>query len=146
MTVTTEQGGEEGDMPMGPLTATATPEVPSVEVRVKATRRRFTKAYKKRIVKKAKALEGTKGAVGELLRGEGLYTSHLSAWRRELAAAAAGARRNRPGRPAKHDSRRLLRENARLKKRLALAEGIIEVQRKLCRLFGLPIADGEPQK
>ncbi len=133
-------------MPMGPDSTRANPEVPSVEVRVKPTRRRFTKAYKEKIVRQADALKGTKGAVGAMLRREGLYTSHLSVWRRELAEAESGTKRRRPGRPQRHDSRRLVRENARLKKRLELAEGIIEVQRKLSRLLGIPIADEEPKK
>ena len=51
------------------------------EVSAKATRRRFTAAYKLSIVEKADACE-TPGETGELLRREGLYSSHLSSWRK----------------------------------------------------------------
>ncbi len=54
---------------------------PDPEVAAKATRRRFTAAYKFSIVEKADACE-TPGEIGELLRREGLYSSHLSSWRK----------------------------------------------------------------
>ena len=54
---------------------------PDSEVSAKATRRRFTAAYKLLIVEKADACE-TPGEIGELLRREGLYSSHLSSWRK----------------------------------------------------------------
>lgn len=55
--------------------------VPDPEVTPKARRRRFSAAYKLRILKEADACTG-KGEVGALLRREGLYSSHLSTWRR----------------------------------------------------------------
>ena len=59
---------------------------PDPEVSAKATRRRFTAGYKLSFVEKADACESP-GEIGELLRREGLYGSHLSAWRK---AARAG--------------------------------------------------------
>jgi transposase len=53
---------------------------PEVEVVAKAQRRRFTAEYKRKIVREA---DGCKmpGAIGALLRREGLYSSHLTTWR-----------------------------------------------------------------
>lgn len=133
-------------MPMKADPAPETPEKPSVEVPPKAARRTFSTAYKKKILAKAAALKDSPGKVGAMLREEGLYTSHLSAWRRELKAGRLQGAGVKQGRRPVHDARRLLRQNQRLQERLRIAEGVIEVQRKLCRLFGLPTADEEPQK
>ena len=133
-------------MPMRSDAAPDSPVVPSVEVPPKAIRRTFTTGYKKRILEKAASLKESPGKIGALLREEGLYTSHLTAWRKELKKGRLEGRGVKHGRPVLRDSRRLVRENERLKKRLQVAEGIIEVQRKLCGLFGLPTADEEPSK
>jgi hypothetical protein len=53
---------------------------PAIEVVAKATRRRFTVEYKRKIAREADACE-TPGAIGALLRREGLYSSHLTTWR-----------------------------------------------------------------
>ena len=53
---------------------------PAIEVVAKATRRRFTVEYKRKIVREADGCK-TPGAVGALLRREGLYSSHLTTWR-----------------------------------------------------------------
>jgi transposase-like protein len=134
---------------MMPMKADPTPEsleIATAEVPPKATRRKFTVAYKRKILEKASSLKESPGEIGALLRREGLYTSHLSAWRRELKAGRLEGRGARQGRPVTHDSRRLLRENRRLQQRLRVLETVVEVQRKLCGLFGLPTADEEPQK
>lgn len=81
-----------------------------------------------------------------MLRREGLYTSHLSAWRRqrergELEGLAA-KKRGRKGRPDKElieENQRLTREVARLEKRLEQAETIIDVQKKVSTLLGIPL-------
>lgn len=52
------------------------------QVTAKVKRRRFTAEYKLRILREADARAAT-GGIGEMLRREGLYTSHLSSWRRE---------------------------------------------------------------
>lgn len=53
---------------------------PEIEVVAKATRRRFTLEYKRKVVREADGCN-TSGAVGALLRREGLYSSHLATWR-----------------------------------------------------------------
>ena len=62
----------------------------AIEVTAKATRRRFTTDYKRKIVREADGCK-TPGAVGALLRREGLYSSHLTTWRaaRERGAGLA---------------------------------------------------------
>ena len=64
-------------------------EVPAskgVEVVAVARRRQFSTSYKRRIVREAAACDAP-GAIGALLRREGLYSSHLATGRRELETA-----------------------------------------------------------
>src|SRR5207247_8771626 len=85
------------------------PGGPEIEVTAKATRRRFTAEYKRKIVREADACK-TPGAVGALLRREGLYSSHLTTWRtaRERGELAGAPRNGRPvrGAPDPRDQRR----------------------------------------
>ena len=70
---------------------------PAIEVVAKATRRRFTVEYKRKIVREADACK-TPGAIGMLLRREGLYSSHLTTWRaaRERGELAGAAKKRGP--------------------------------------------------
>lgn len=131
----------------------ATVEAPSKktdsEVAAVARRRKFTAGYMQRIVREADACTAP-GAIGELLRREGLYSSHLSKWRLAVAASDA-ALQNKPRGPkpdaAKAVERRvaaLESENQKLRKKLGRAEQIIDVQKKLCDLLGLPTAGEAP--
>lgn len=119
----------------------------TAEVVAVARRRRFTASYKRRIVREADACR-TPGAVGALLRREGLYSSHLSHWRHEVEAVEVAALQSKPRGPkpdaAKAVDRRVLGlelEVATLRKKLGRAEQIIDVQKKLCELLGLPTAE-----
>lgn len=115
------------------------------EVTAKAKRRRFTAQYKLRILREADALAET-GGIGEMLRREGLYSSHLSTWRRErergelerLAPKKRGRKAN-PDKELLKENKRLAREVARLERRLAQAETIIDVQKKVSTLLGIPL-------
>jgi len=116
---------------------------PRIEVREQPVRRRFTADYKLRIVREADACRQS-GQLGALLRREGLYASHLTAWRRQRDAGAMDALKpRRRGRqpqvidPLTADNERLRRENERLTARLKQAETIIDVQKKVCELLGL---------
>ncbi len=119
-------------------------EVPDPEVVAQAKRRRFTAEYKLRVLAEVEQCQEA-GAIGALLRREGLYSSHLTSWRRQRAAdQLQGLRPKKRGRkpdPQAAELARLQRENERLKARLEQAETIIEVQKKLCRLLDLPIAE-----
>jgi len=122
--------------PAVPMTA------PDPEVRAVAKRRQFTAAYKLAVVEEADRCSSP-GAMGALLRREGLYSSHLTMWRRERAAgalAALGVRRGRKARLTAEQRRivELQSRCARLERELAQAHTIVEVQKKLCTLLGLP--------
>jgi len=116
---------------------------PDPEVTERPQRRRFTGEYKLRIVREADACKGD-GDVGALLRREGLYSSHLSSWRREREALAkAGMAASKRGRKAKVVDPRLKeleRENARLRRRLQRADIIIDIQKKASELLGIPLS------
>jgi len=114
------------------------------EVLEKASRRRFTAKYKLDILEEAEHCEA--GQIGALLRREGLYSSHLTTWRRQREAGALEALgpRKRGRKPKVRDvqSQRLgelERENERLRQRLAQAETIIEVQKKVSTLLGITL-------
>jgi transposase len=111
------------------------------EVVAKPARRRFTAAYKQRILQAADQCAA--GELGALLRREGLYSSHLTTWRHQrdagqLAGLAPKPRGPKPD-PQADELARLRRENERLQTRLQQAEAIIEAQKKLSQLFGLTL-------
>jgi transposase len=116
------------------------------EVVERPRRRRFTAAYKLRIVQEADAAVEFK-QVGALLRREGLYSSQLAVWRRSRDAGALSAlgqpRGRKPADPAVADLARLQRENAQLARRLAIAEEIIAVQKKVSALLGIALDEPE---
>ena len=118
-----------------------TKTLPDPEVVVRAQRRQFTADYKKRILAEADAARGV-GATGALLRREGLYSSHLTHWRQQRDLGLAPHRRGpRPNRnPLSEEVRNLKRQNDHLTQRLARAELIIDVQKKVSLLLGVPLA------
>jgi transposase len=117
------------------------PSGPNPEVTPKAKRRTFSAEYKLRILDQASACR-TPGERGALLRREGLYSSHLTHWRRELRdGALAGLKAKKRGPksdPLVVENAQLKREIARLQAKLERAETIIEVQKKLSQLLGVP--------
>jgi transposase-like protein len=109
----------------------------------RAERRQFTGQYKLRILEEVERCT-ERGQVGALLRREGLYSSHLSKWRQQradgqLQALSPHKRGRKAPEVGVEELARLRRENERLRARLEQAEMIIDVQRKLCRLHGLPV-------
>ena len=118
-------------------TTVAAMNVPDPQVPVKATRRRFSKEYKKRILAEYAPL--SKGERSALLRREGLYSSTVGRWREQAAKAdGTSAPRARPGPkpdPQAREVARLKRENARLAKELENSRRITDVQAKLCALL-----------
>ena len=121
-------------------------KIPDPEVVPKAKRRKFTAKYKLRIVEEADACTEP-GQVGALLRREGLYASHLSNWRRLRQQGQRQALSKKRGRKAQDPSAvelaKLRRENERLRARLAQAEMIIEVQKKVSQILGLTATENE---
>lgn len=111
--------------------------VPDPEVPEKAVRRKFTVEYKRRILKEADACTEL-GQIGALLRREGLYSSSLTSWRRQVNRGLAPKKRG----PATHtpdpNIRRIAqleKDTARLTHKLKQAELIIEVQKKVAALL-----------
>jgi hypothetical protein len=119
------------------------------EVHEKAARRTFAAEYKRRILEEADRCTET-GEIGALLRREGLYSSHLVAWRRQreegalsgLAPKKRGAKA-RPRNPLSKENERLRREIEKLQRRLKQAETIIEAQKKISEILGIPQPSGE---
>ena len=118
---------------------------PSLEVLEKPVRRRFTVEYKTQILAEADACSEP-GMLGELLRREGLYSSHLTTWRRQRdEGALAGLTPKRRGRKAKpknplaDEVARLQGENLRLKEQLRQAELIIDVQKKVSEMLNISL-------
>lgn len=128
--------------------AAETASTTDVEVVPKAERRRFSAEYKLRILTEADACT-KRGEISALLRREGLYSSHLDKWREQrrngtLQALAPRKRGPKPD-PQAAEIARLRRENERLQQRLQRAETIIEVQKKLAALLGLPTSESDAQ-
>ena len=118
--------------------------MPDPEVSLKAKRRTFSAEYKLRILNEASTCRSPR-ARGALLRREGLYSSHLTNWRREIRDGAWNGlqpkKRGRKSDPLAVENAQLKREVARLQAQLERAETIIEVQKKLSQLLGLPTAN-----
>ena len=112
---------------------------PDAEVVDKPTRRRFSPSYKLRVVEEADRCTEP-GEVGRLLRREGLYSSHLTTWRKAVRSGWLRALSKRRGRkpsernPLEGKVRKLERENTRLEKELEKARLIIDVQGKVAGL------------
>lgn len=118
---------------------------PETEVVAKAKRRSFTATYKRAILQRANACNKP-GELGKLLRSEGLYSSHLATWRREveeqeLAALAPKKRgpQTLPLDPRDLELETLRRENARLQLRAERAELLVEIQKKVSMLLGVEL-------
>ena len=131
-------------------TTVAAPEAASPELLKRPLRRTFTARDKLRILREADAAKEVPGGVGALLRREGLYSSALSDWRRQRDAGAFDALnparrgpKTAPSNPLAVEHARLLRDNRRLTQRLERAEAIIELQKKVAALLGLPIVNDE---
>ena len=143
-------GGERSEPPRsGGPAQTATRQAGRVErnpeVLERPVRRRFTAEYKERMVREAEGCTQS-GQIGSLLRREGLYSSLLDKWRRKLAqggrAALVEAKRGRkPKRtPVEVENEALRKQNARLERRLKQAETILDIQKKVSEILGVPLA------
>ncbi len=121
---------------------------PDPEVVAKPKRRQFTAAYRLRILEEADRCTEP-GDVGRLLRREGLYSSHLTAWRkarrngalRGLASQRRGAKPTRN--PLEGQIRKLEAKVVRLEQELHQAHTILDVQGKVAGLLGFNLSDGK---
>jgi transposase-like protein len=120
--------------------------MPNPEVPDKAARRRFTAEYKIRILNESDACTDS-GSLGALLRREGLYASNLNTWRHQRERGIlSGLTPKKRGRkeavrdPLFAENEKLRKENERLTNRLRQAEIIIDVQKKVSQILGIPLA------
>ncbi len=111
-------------------------------------RRRFTAAYKLKILDEADNLSGT-GQIGAMLRREGLYSSYLDKWRIQRDSGALSGLQAKKRGPKPNGSRqdhkeidRLRRQNETLKKKLKKAEALIDIQKKVSALLEMEDNEG----
>lgn len=122
--------------PASDLNSTQIEPDPVLEKRI---RRRFTTAYKLRII--AEADQCRHGELGALLRREGLYSNQLQTWRRQLAEGGEAALgKSAPGPAPKltgeqRELEKLRRENARLTRKLKIANGCLDLQKKALEMI-----------
>jgi transposase len=136
----------EGPAPGGRLTLGEPAAGSDPEVLEKPVRRRFTAEYKLGILREADSCGEMPGRLGELLRREGLYASHLSTWRHQREQGSLDGltpkkrgRKARQNDPLLQENQRLQRENQQLVTRLRQAEAIIDVQKKVSEILGIPL-------
>jgi len=112
----------------------------SVPPAPKRPRRTFTAAEKLRILDEAEACE--RGQVGEVLRRNGVYSSHLDAWRKQLRLyGREGLDRRKPGPKKTRDDKdvriaELEKKLRQAEKKLSLAKSVIEFQKKVAAMLG----------
>ena len=116
------------------------------EVVEKAKRRQYSAEYKQRILREAETSRAT-GEIGALLRREGLYSSHLTTWRRQCERGEleglSPQKRGPKADPQAIELGKLKRENERLRERLRKAELIIEVQKKVSQILGVALPESD---
>lgn len=119
--------------------------VPDSEVLAKAQRRQFSAEYKLKVLEEADACREP-GQIAALLRREGLYSSHLTDWRKARRQGALGALKKGRGPkgqrrdPVTRENEQLRKENARLRRRLQQAQTILDIQKKASELLGIPLS------
>jgi transposase len=121
------------------------------EVQPSSTRPRWTAAEKLAILQEYEAYPRGAPERGALLRRRGIYTSHISKWRQQrnrggltaLAPQRPGPK-SEPSTPLADEVARLQHENARLQRRLATAEAVIDIQKKVAQLLGAALPTQEP--
>jgi len=122
---------------------------PNPEVPEKATRRRFTTDYKLKVLHQADQCRNP-GDIGMLSRREGLYSSHLTTWRRQreigIMSGLTPKHRGRKPKlddPLREENAKLRKENLHLQGRLKKAELIIDIQKKISQILGIPLKNPE---
>jgi len=131
----------DGDSKRARRASGESPSLPDPEVEVNAGRRRFTTQYKLSIVEQADQCQHP-GEIGALLRREGLYSSHLSTWRRQrregmLQGLSPQQRGPKPKAAAaeQREIARLQKQVSKLERELEKAHTIIDVQKKLSAML-----------
>lgn len=114
----------------------------SEQIEDKPGRRRFEPEYKLRILQEVDANRDRRGAIGEILRREGLYASQVAVWKRELEAQLAEGIKARKRGPKPDPSAALRKENEKMAKRMARIQEenrqlrlIVAAQKKIAEMF-----------
>jgi transposase-like protein len=134
-------------LPASSSPAPSSSSVPTPPVSQSTLKKRtFSAAYKLQIVEELK--DAPPGRIAEVLRREGLYSSHLTNWRRALGMdGPSGLQPKKTGRPTKPEEarriERLTRRNEQLERELALARSVIEIQKKVSELLSLTLPPSE---
>jgi transposase len=121
---------------------------PNPEVLARAKRRTYTADFKLKVLGEADTARGS-GEIGAVLRKYGLYSSHLTNWRQERKSGILqGLEPQKRGRKSKANPldveiEKLRRDNEQLTDRLRKAELVIDVQKKVAMLLGIPLAGTE---
>ena len=147
------------DTPTSKETLLTKEEFPNPEVQQRAQRRTFTRQYKQNILQQAQNC--TKhGQIGALLRREGLYSSHLTDWKRKQVQANQQAKKvsklskdanalrrsaalTHPAKevlPLAQQNRELRRKTIQLERQLAQAQALLDLQKKVSQLLGITLA------
>lgn len=131
-----------------PETGSEPAAMPEPEVSERPRRRRYSAEYKQRILSLSDELLKEPGALGPMLRREGLYSSHLVTWRKQREQGALDAltpkkrgRKPKDVNPLGERLRELERENRKLQGRLKQAETIIEIQKKVSEILGVTLPE-----
>jgi transposase len=113
---------------------------PDPEVEAKAKRRRFSAAYKARILEE---IDQSPGQTGAILRREALYSSHLTSWRKQRRAGTLKALGKKRGRQGKSEEQReleqLRKRVAQLERELEKSQVLIDAQKKLAEILGVDL-------
>ena len=114
---------------------------PGPEVEPKAKRRQFSASYKARVLEE---IDRKPGETGAILRREGLYSSHLTSWRKQrrngTLKALSAKKRGRKGKSAAElENEKLRRQVARLERELERAQTIIDTPKKLAEILGVDL-------
>jgi transposase-like protein len=114
--------------------------LPDPEVEPKAKRRRFSAAYKARILEE---IDRSPGETGAILRREGLYSSHLTSWRKQRRAGTLKALGKKRGPKGKSEEQReleqLRKRVAELERELEKSQIVIGAQKKLAEILGVDL-------
>lgn len=132
---------------VSPKAVTPTPKIlpgeGETEVKANTVRRTYSVAYKLKALEIADE-QRKNGTLGEWLRREGLYYATLTKWEEQRKAGKLDpenpVKRGRlpdPETPVRHELERTQRKLRRAERELEQAQYIIDIQKKLCLLFGL---------
>lgn len=122
---------------------------PNPEVLPRAKRRQFSTAFKKHFLEEYNACTEP-GEKGALLRKEGIYSSYIATWKRQLErdnlTGSTSTKRGPKENPQREEMEKLEKENERLRERLRQSELIIEAQKKISQILGLGADESDKKR